>query len=71
MNFNEFFRKNVTCDNIKSQKIRFLENTISEKPQGGQIHPPASLGLSLAEKEVWQRCFPGIFTHPTKTVFQG
>ena len=39
-NFNEFFRKNVIYDNIKSHKKKqgftlSLENTVMEKPQRG------------------------------------
>ena len=39
MNFNDIFKKNVPCDNIKSHQKRgytlSLETTILEKPQGG------------------------------------
>ena len=54
MNFNEIFKKNVPCDNIKSHQKRgytlSLETTILEKPQGGGggsnwPQPPAFLGL--------------------------
>ena len=38
MYFNEIFRKNVTCDNIR--KHNFKKNT-----GGGQIDPPTFLGL--------------------------
>ena len=45
MNFNEIFRKNVTCDNIKVTKSQgytlSLENTVLEKPQGRvKLTPP-------------------------------
>ena len=43
-NSDEIFRKNVTYDNIKSDKRQEL-HTFSEKPQGGQIDAPAILGL--------------------------
>ena len=45
MQFNEVFRDNLTCDNIKSHKNQGFtlsqENTISEKLNGCQIDPPA------------------------------
>ena len=43
-NFNEAFRKSVSCDNIKVTKNQgytpSLENTISENSQGVQIDTP-------------------------------
>ena len=39
--FNEFFRKDVTYDNIKSHKKTLsLERTFLEKPLGGIINRP-------------------------------
>ena len=69
MNFNEIFRKNVTCDNIKSHKISglhslslslSLESTISEKNRNGSNWPPpAFLGLS----RMWKiRFLPDFFS---------
>ena len=44
-NFSESFSKDVSYDNSKSHKtsifIPSLENTVLEKPQGGQIDPPS------------------------------
>ena len=51
MNFNETFRKNVTCNKgyPKNHGFTFsLENTILEKPQeGAQIDPPRLLSVKL------------------------
>ena len=52
--FNEIFRKDVTCDTIKSHKKQgftlSLIVTFLKKSQGVNLTPPASLGLSFLIK---------------------
>ena len=68
MNFNEIFRKSVTCDNIKSHKISGLhslslslsgKHNFRKKTEMDQIAPPAFLGLS----RMWKiRFLPDFFS---------
>ena len=50
-NFNDIFRKVVSCDNIKSHKNQgftlFQEGTFWEKNTGGLNWPPLSPSLSV------------------------
>ena len=47
MNFNEIFRKNVTCDNIKSHQTSglhplFTKNNFEKNTAGVKLTPPQS-----------------------------
>ena len=61
-NFNEIFKKNVTYDNVKTNKKQSftlsLENTFLEKPDAegvGQTDLPTFLGLT--KSACFQKCY--------------
>ena len=61
MNFNAIFKKNLTCDNIKSHKKSGLHplsrKQISEEPQGGSNWPTHTSFLRLNKELLEPKLF--------------